>query len=187
MKVLFSAGNPIMAGGPRDATSRPLPHPSLPAANSSVRSWLANDRNRRISLVAVRPGEGRLTEPTAAVQPWRQELVLMPRSCRSQWRPRVAELGGRLGAKVVSHVCYIPSRWLRSQCRGRCLPSLIARLRAPVSLAESGAGVRCEATREEVFLDGGSTACRARRAVSRLAQDTYRRDPGRTIAGRSRG
>ena len=44
--------------------------------------------------------------------------------------------------------------------------------------SRSGAGVRCEATRDEVCLTRGSTACRARRAVRRTSQDAYRRDPG---------
>jgi hypothetical protein len=35
-------------------------------------------RNRRISLVAGRPGEGPLTEPIAAAQPRRQEPLFMP-------------------------------------------------------------------------------------------------------------
>ena len=35
-------------------------------------------RYRRVSLIPVRPGEGRLTEPTAAIQPWRRELIFMP-------------------------------------------------------------------------------------------------------------
>ena len=33
-----------------------------------------------VSPVAVRPGEGRLTKPTAATQPWRRQLVFMPGS-----------------------------------------------------------------------------------------------------------
>jgi hypothetical protein len=32
------------------------------------------DRNRRVSLIHVRPREGRLTEPTAVTQPWRDRL-----------------------------------------------------------------------------------------------------------------
>jgi hypothetical protein len=35
-------------------------------------------RNRRVSPVAPRPGEGPLTEPTAGAQPWPRERVLMP-------------------------------------------------------------------------------------------------------------
>ena len=35
-------------------------------------------RNRRVSLIPVRPDEGRLTEPTTAVQPWRREPLFVP-------------------------------------------------------------------------------------------------------------
>jgi len=38
----------------------------------------AEDRFRRVSSVAVRPGEGPLTELTAGVQPAESEQVLMP-------------------------------------------------------------------------------------------------------------
>jgi hypothetical protein len=37
----------------------------------------ANGRFRRVSPVAVRPGEGLLTEPTPAVRPWSREPVLI--------------------------------------------------------------------------------------------------------------
>src|SRR5256885_1289986 len=40
----------------------------------------ANGRNRRVSPVSARPGEGPLTEPIAGVQPAARELVFMPRS-----------------------------------------------------------------------------------------------------------
>ena len=40
----------------------------------------ANSRNRRISSVAARPGEGRVTERTAGVQPAPRERVFMPHS-----------------------------------------------------------------------------------------------------------
>jgi len=40
--------------------------------------FLVSGRNRRLSPLAVRPGEGRLTEPTPAVQPRSRELVFMP-------------------------------------------------------------------------------------------------------------
>ena len=39
---------------------------------------LANDRNRRTSPIAARPGEGPLTEPTPAVRPRLRERVFMP-------------------------------------------------------------------------------------------------------------
>ena len=54
----------------------------------------ANGRSRRISLVALRPGEGRLTEPTAAIQPWRQELVFMPLKRPSRSARELAQFGG---------------------------------------------------------------------------------------------
>jgi hypothetical protein len=37
-----------------------------------------NGRNRRIFLLAAHPGDGRFTQPTAAAQAWRPELVFMP-------------------------------------------------------------------------------------------------------------
>ena len=40
----------------------------------------ANGRFRRIFLLAAHPGEGPLTEPTAAARAWRPELVFMPQS-----------------------------------------------------------------------------------------------------------
>ena len=50
--------------------------------------WLpggsADGRNRCISLVAKRSGEGPLTEPTAAAQPRRQEPLFMPLKRPSQ-------------------------------------------------------------------------------------------------------
>ncbi len=51
----------------------------------------AKDRNRRLSPVASRFGEGRLTEPKAAARPWRPELVFMCRvSDAGPSRPRLA-------------------------------------------------------------------------------------------------
>ena len=43
-----------------------------------------SDWFRRVSLIPVRPGEGRLTEPTAVIRSWRRERVFMPhkRPCR---------------------------------------------------------------------------------------------------------
>jgi len=40
----------------------------------------ATDRNRRISPIAVRPGEGLLSDHIAGAQPWRRELVFLPHS-----------------------------------------------------------------------------------------------------------
>ena len=48
-----------------------------------------NDGYRRVSPVAVRPGEGPLTERTAGVQPAQSERVFMPlrrHSHRERWR-----------------------------------------------------------------------------------------------------
>jgi hypothetical protein len=53
-----------------------------------------NDRLRRVvSPVAPRPREGPLTEPTAGVQPWPRERVLMPRSRPSRQRKHVPASG----------------------------------------------------------------------------------------------
>ena len=43
--------------------------------------------NRRVSPVAVRPGEGLLTERTAGVQPVRRERVFMPQMRHSGTTP----------------------------------------------------------------------------------------------------
>jgi hypothetical protein len=48
---------------------------------------------RRVSPIAVRPGEGLLTERTAGVRPMRRERVFMPHTCRSRDPPGSAELG----------------------------------------------------------------------------------------------
>ena len=45
----------------------------------------ADGRNRRISSIPVRPGDGPLTEPTPAVQPSRREPLFMPHTCRLQY------------------------------------------------------------------------------------------------------
>jgi hypothetical protein len=37
-----------------------------------------DERFRRIFLLAAHPGEGRFTQPTAATQAWRRELVFLP-------------------------------------------------------------------------------------------------------------
>jgi hypothetical protein len=47
-------------------------------------SAIANDRNRRIFLVAASSSEGLLTERRAAAQPWRRELAFMPHTCRAR-------------------------------------------------------------------------------------------------------
>lgn len=76
-----------------------------------------------------------------------------------RWLSWVSGSGRRCSATFATS----PSRWLRSQCRGRCCRDPLAERpgcghRLPQQ--ERRAGVRCDATREEVCLDGGSTACR---------------------------
>jgi hypothetical protein len=53
-------------------------------------------RLRRILLLAAHPGEGRLTQPTAATQAWGREPLFMPHTCRSQYLSGPARLGGEL-------------------------------------------------------------------------------------------
>jgi hypothetical protein len=50
--------------------------------------------NRRVSPVAPRPREGPLTEPTAGVQPWPRERVLMPHCRHWLWTTRSAQVAG---------------------------------------------------------------------------------------------
>ena len=54
----------------------------------------ANGRDGGLSLVAPRPGEGRLTEPTAGGRPWPRERALMPLTCPSGRGQRMGSLGG---------------------------------------------------------------------------------------------
>ena len=61
-----------------------------------------NGRNRRISLVAGRPGEGPLTEPIAATQPRRQEPLFMPRNGRCRREGATARSGGELPFPISS-------------------------------------------------------------------------------------
>ena len=56
----------------------------------------ANDRSRRLSPVASRPGEGPLTDPIAGAPLWLPELVFMPD--QTVWlrsRPLMTPAGGR--------------------------------------------------------------------------------------------
>ena len=65
----------------------------MTAIDSSVGSFRqASGRFRRVSLIPVRPGEGRLTEPTTAVQPWGREPLFVPHSRR----PSPGSRGNRL-------------------------------------------------------------------------------------------
>jgi hypothetical protein len=60
---------------------------------------------RRVSPVAVRPGEGPLTEPTVATQPWRRKSLFMPQS-----RPTglAFETGGVGGERTFGSRCCGP-------------------------------------------------------------------------------
>jgi len=61
-----------------------------------------NDQNRRVLPIAVRLGEGPLTERTAGVQPRPRERVFMPHTCRSRYPPGSAQLGkSECGAVAV--------------------------------------------------------------------------------------
>src|SRR5215469_8803100 len=58
-----------------------------------------DDRFRRLSPIAVRPGEGRLTESTPAVQPRSRELVFIPHV--RNWR-----VARRRGATTTSNALW---------------------------------------------------------------------------------
>ena len=58
--------------------TRARPKMSIERLTSRFRSGTTNGRNRRVSPVAVRPGEGPLTEPTAGTQPCRWQPLFMP-------------------------------------------------------------------------------------------------------------
>ena len=53
----------------------------------------AKGRSRRVLPVAVRPGEGPLTAPTAATQPWRRLPLFMPHRRHSLPRLRLSLSG----------------------------------------------------------------------------------------------
>jgi hypothetical protein len=63
----------------------------------------ASVRNRRISPIAVRSGEGPLTEPTAAAQVREREPLFMPHTRRSQSRSGSGQQGGKLS--------FVPRHW----------------------------------------------------------------------------
>ena len=77
------------SGGPaEDAVAATQPRSARDGFLSTlaILSQLANDWNRRASLIPARPGEGRLTKPTTAVQPWRREPLFLPLSGRQAQR-----------------------------------------------------------------------------------------------------
>jgi len=73
----------------------------------------ANGRSRRVSLIPVHPGEGRVIERTAAIRPRQRELVFMPHTCRSRHPPGSAQLGG----EGVVHFGPIDGSQLAAVCR----------------------------------------------------------------------
>ena len=79
-----------------------------------------NARNRRILVIAGRSGEGLLTEPTTAAQPWQREPLLMPLSGHCPSARSTASLGGYLLlAPGVSTVRLSdPSTDLQVRCHG---------------------------------------------------------------------
>jgi hypothetical protein len=60
----------------------------------------ANGRLRRILLIAVRSGEGPLTEHITATQAQPPERVFMPHTCRSRYSSGSAQLGGFLRFQI---------------------------------------------------------------------------------------
>ena len=84
----------------------------------------ANGRNRRVSLIAIRPGEGRLTEPRAGAQPERRELVFMP-------KPDLGSAQAECGRAIGS--CHsVPRYRVRGACQKRELAE--AEAASPASL-----------------------------------------------------
>jgi hypothetical protein len=57
-----------------------LPPSILVCSSSGAGGKGGKVRSRRLSPPAVRPGEGRLSEPTAGAQPSRREPLFVPRS-----------------------------------------------------------------------------------------------------------
>src|SRR6516164_1307861 len=85
------SGEPGLSASPNFPASRPT-NPNLVAVmegrpGRELAGCLRrpeNDSYRRLSPVAVHPGEGPVTEPTAATQPWRRPPLFMPYNRRSQ-------------------------------------------------------------------------------------------------------
>jgi hypothetical protein len=87
---------------------------SLNCSTTRASRHADDEPTRRLMVTNQIPGMALrgASRPFIAVPLVHLERLFMPQSCRSQRRPRVAELGGRLGPVVVSHISYIPSRWL---------------------------------------------------------------------------
>jgi hypothetical protein len=76
-------------------------------------------RLRRILPTKVRPREGLMTEPTAAVQVWRRERVLMP---------------------LTGHLRHLSNQLLELRKRAKAQPGLQIRLKLSVSSDDQRAG-----------------------------------------------
>src|SRR5438105_15764204 len=97
-----------VAGGQFERSIAPLTYPwrermlrrrpELPAAGRRV--WAANGRNRRVSLVSARPGEGPLPEPITGVRPARQELVFMPLLGHCPAQAQTVRSGGKVRPSI---------------------------------------------------------------------------------------
>jgi hypothetical protein len=89
----------VCAAPPWKAVTRPPsslergPSVGVQDLPGTVRQHHAVDYLRRIFTLPAGSGEGPLTEPTAAAQPWRRERVLMPLSGHPPWL--VDRLGGK--------------------------------------------------------------------------------------------
>jgi hypothetical protein len=113
-----------MIGSAAPALALQICRDSGPCSFDAADDREGDDRFRRVSPVAPRPREGPLTEPTAGVQPWPRERVLMPHTCRWQHPSGSAQLGGNASFPI----CPVPmcpsseKRWFtaRSQDTRRC-------------------------------------------------------------------
>ena len=70
----------------------------------------ANGGYRRCLVIAVRSGQGLLTEPTTGAQVGRRELVFMPHTCRSQYPSGPAQLRGIRTVRRPGALCRINER-----------------------------------------------------------------------------
>ena len=86
---------------------------------------VANVGCRRVSPIAVRPGEGRLTEPTAAARLSRQQRRPMPHSRRPS--------SARRSARSVGSCHSFPRHWSAKVCQitNKTAPSIFGRLMRP--------------------------------------------------------
>jgi hypothetical protein len=82
----------------------------------TILSCPANGRNRRVSPVAPRPRESPLTEPTAGVQPWPRERVLMPLSGPSPGPTRSLTPTSNLS---VNRCGVVPAPWQRASAMSK--------------------------------------------------------------------